>query len=88
MRPILICFRETHLDENHKFTLDFSYHEFVQETEFLLKNKCYITSSNCKMELKEYIHENKKIKKLSAKSRLLLEKGAAYQCDIDYLMLT
>ena len=29
----------------------------------------------------------KKFKKLSAKSRLLLEKGAAYLCDIDYLML-
>ena len=33
MRPI----RETHLDENNKFTLDFSDHEFVQEIEFLSK---------------------------------------------------
>ena len=52
MRPILIYFRETHLNENHKFTLDFSDHEFVQETEFLSKNKYYITSSNCKIKLK------------------------------------
>ena len=75
MRPILIYFRETRLDENNKFTLDFSDHEFVQEIKFLSKNK-YITSLNCKLKLKEYIHEDEKIKKLSAKSRLLLKKGA------------
>ena len=87
MRPILIYFRETHLDENNKFTLDFSDHEFVQETEFLSKNKYYITNFNLQLKLKEYIHKDEKIKKLSAKSRLLLETGAAYLCDIDYLML-
>ena len=86
MRPILIYFRETHLDENNKFTLDFSDHEFVQEIKFVSKNK-YITSLNCKLKLKEYIHEDEKIKKLFAKSRLLLEKDAAYLCDINYLML-
>ena len=88
MRPVLIYFRETHLDENNKFSLDFSDHEFVQEIEFLSKNKYYITSLNCQSKLKKYIREDKKIKKLSAKSGPLLEKGAAYQCDIDYLMLT
>ena len=36
--------------------------------------------------MKEYILDEK-IKKLSEKSRLLLEKGATYLCDIDYLML-
>ena len=41
MRPILIYFRETHLDEKSKFTLDFSDYEFVQEIEFLSKNKLY-----------------------------------------------
>ena len=87
MRPVSIYFRETHLDENDKFTLDFSDQEFVQETEFLSKNKYYITSLSCKLKLKEYIREDKKIKKLSAKSRLLLEKGGAQLCDIDYLML-
>ena len=86
MRPILIYFRETHLDENNKFTLDFSDHEFVQEIEFLSKNKYYITSLNCKLKLKEYIHDkDEKIKKLSEKGRLLLDKGPAYQVDIDYL---
>ena len=52
MRPILIYFRETHLDENNKFTLDLSCHEFVQEIELLSKNKYYITSFNCKLKLK------------------------------------
>ena len=52
MRPILIYFRETRLDENNKFTLDFSGHEFVQETEFLSKNKYYITSLNFKLKSK------------------------------------
>ena len=67
--------------------MDFSDQEFVQEIEFLSKNKYYITSLNCKLKLKEYIHEDEKIKKLSATGRLLLKKGAAYLCDIDYLML-
>ena len=48
MRPILIYFREKCLDENNKFTLDFSDHEFVRKIEFLSKNKYYITSLNCK----------------------------------------
>ena len=62
MRPVLIYFREMHLDENNKFTLDFSDQEFVQEIEFLSKNKYYITSLNCKLKLKEYIHEDEKLK--------------------------
>ena len=49
MRAILIYFTETHLGENNKFTLDFSDHEFVQEIEFLSKNKYYMTSLNCKL---------------------------------------
>ena len=87
MRPMLIYFRETHLGENNKFTLDFLDQQFVQEIQFLSENKYYITSLNCKLKLKKYIDEDKKIKKLSEKSKLLREKGAAYPCDIDYLML-
>ena len=87
MRPALIYFRETHLGETNKFTLDFSDQEFVQTIEFLSENKYYITSLNCKLKTAEYIHEDDKIKKLSEKNRLLLEKGAAYLCDIDYLTL-
>ena len=62
MTCISIYFKETHLDENNKFTLDFSDHEFVQEIEFLSKNKSYITSFNWKLKLKEYIHEDEKLK--------------------------
>ena len=85
MRPVFIHFKEAALSKNNKFTLDFSDEEFVQEIDFLSKNEYYITSLNCKLKLKEYIHDkDEKIKKLSAKSRLLLEKGLAYQVDIDY----
>ena len=88
MRPVLIYFRETHLDENNRFTLDFSDQKFVQEIEFLSKNKYYIATLNCKLKVEEYIHETKKIKVLSTKSRVLLEKGPAVLCHIDYLLLT
>ena len=87
MRPMLIYFRETHLGENNKFTLDFLDQQFVQEIQFLSENKYYITSLNCKLKLKKYIDEDEKIKKLSEKSKLLRKKGATYLCDIDYLML-
>ena len=63
MKPVFIYFRETPLDENNKFTLYF--YEFVQEIDFLSKNKYYITSLNCKLKLKEYIHDkDEKIKKI------------------------
>ena len=88
MRPDFIYFKELLLGENNKFTLDFSDEEFVQEVDFLSKNEYYITSLNCKLKVKEYIHyKDKKIKKLSEKSRLLLEKGPAYQIDLNYLLL-
>ena len=74
MRAILIYFTETHLGENNKFTLDFSDHEFVQEIEFLSKNKYYMTSLNCKLKLKEYIHEDKKIKNYLKKVDFYLKK--------------
>ena len=68
MRPVFIYFRENPLDENNKFTLDFSDEEFVQEIEFLSKSKYYITSLNCKLKSKEYIYDkDEKIKKLPEK---------------------
>ena len=67
--------------------MDFSDQEFAQTIEFLSENKYYITSLDCKLKTAEYIHEDDKIKKLSEKSRLSLEKGTVYLCDIDYLML-
>ena len=87
MKPVLIYFREVHLGENNKFTFDFSDQEFVHEIEFLSENTYYIASLNCKLKLKVYIHEGKTIEKLSEKSRLLLDKGAVYLCDNDYLTL-
>ena len=53
--------------------------------EFLLKNTYYIATLNCKLKVENYIHETQKIKDLSTKSRLLLEKGPAVLYDIDYL---
>ena len=80
-------FREAYLNEENKFTLDFSDQEFVQKIEFLLKNTYYILTLNCKLKVENYIHETPKTKDLSTKSRLLLEKGPAILCDIDYLAL-
>ena len=42
MIPVFIYFREMPLYENDKFTLDFSDEEFVEEIEFLSKNKTNI----------------------------------------------
>ena len=64
--------------------MDFSNKEFVQEIKFSWKNDYYITSLNCNLIVKEHIDDRKKlIEELSQKSRLLLEKGPAYQNDID-----
>ena len=56
---------------------------------FLSNNDYYITSLDCNLKVKKHIHDDKKkrIEELSEKSRLLLEKGAAYQNYIDYLLL-
>ena len=45
MTPSLIDFRETHLDENNKFTSVFLDHEFVQETEFNQKTNIILRAS-------------------------------------------
>ena len=89
MRPGFINFKELALDDDNKFTLDFSDQEFVQEIDFLSNNDCYITSLDCKLKVKNHIHgdKKKKIEELFEKSRLLLEKGAAYQNGITYLLL-
>ena len=92
MRAVLIYFREAHLNEENKITYnfkisDFSDQEFVQKIEFLLKSTYYITTLNCKLKVENYIYETQKVRGLSTKSRLLLEKGPAVLCGIDYLML-
>ena len=86
MKPIFICFKEIELDDNDKFTLDFSNTEIIYEIDFLTKNDYYITSLNCDLIVKENNDDKSKlIKDLSEKSRLLLEKGPPYQNDNEIL---
>ena len=75
------------LEETNKFTLDSSDQGHVQPIDFLSKETYYIATSNCKLKTKEYIHEDGKVKTLSEKSRLLLEKGPSYLCDTDNVVL-
>ena len=87
MKPLFIYFREIPFDDNNKFVLDFSDDEFVQKVDFEKNVNYYIASLDCNLILKEKIKKDKKqeIEELSKKSRLLLEKGAAYQNDIGWL---
>ena len=79
-----ICFKEIELDDNDKFTLDFSNTEIIYEIDVLTKNDYCITSLNCDLIVKENNDDKSKlIKDLSEKSRLLLEKGPAYQNNIN-----
>ena len=83
MNPVFNYFREIPLKDDNKFTLDFSDEEFVQKINFNKKKDYYIASLDCNLILKEDIKKEEKIiDELSQKSRLLLEKGAAYQNDI------
>ena len=92
MNPDFTYFKEIPFGENNKFTLDFSNKEFVQQLSFL-KNQDHYSSLDCHLILKESKQFNykdkkkKEIKELSKKSRLLLEKGPAYQNDIDWMNL-
>ena len=84
MKLIFIRFKEIELDDNDKFTLDFSNTEIIYEIDVLTKNDYCITSLNCDLIVKENNDDKSKlIKDLSEKSRLLLEKGPAYQNNIN-----
>ena len=84
MKPIFICFKEIKLDDNNKFTLNFSNTKIIYEIYFLRKNDYYITSLNCNLIIKGRNDDKSKlIKDLSEKSRLLLEKSPAYQNNIN-----
>ena len=89
MNPAFIYCKESILNDDNKFVLDFSDEEFVQEVNFLNNLNYYITSLNCNLILKNIVNDHKDRKKLieelSQKSRLLLEKGAAYQNDIGWM---
>lgn len=82
MEPIFFYFKETPIDENNKFVLDFSTTESVYQVNFLTKNDYYVTTVNCNLVIaNDYGNLLKDVRELSTKSRLLLEKGPAYQFD-------
>ena len=90
MEPVFIYFKEIPIEENNKFTLDFSQTEQIYKAHFLPKKNYYLTSMNCDLDLQEDIKNDgvlDEIKKLSEKSRLLLEKSPAYQNDIKKITL-
>ena len=84
MKPVFIYFKEIPFKDNNKFVLDFSDDEFIQKVTFEKNINYYIASLECNLILKEKIKKDKKkqIEELYQKSRLLLEKGVAYQNDI------
>ena len=49
MEPIYFYCKETPLDTNNKFRLDFSNIEMVYETNFSPKNDYYIATMNCNL---------------------------------------
>ena len=86
MNPAFIYYKEINLNNQNKFTLDFSDEEVVQKVFFSKSLDYYITSLDCNLILQNAIEYKDKIKfldKLSTKSRLLLEKGPLYQLDIN-----
>ena len=49
MKPIYFYFKETPLDANNKFKLDFSDTELIYQINFTPKNDYYITTMNCNL---------------------------------------
>ena len=73
MRPCFIYFTE--INDNNKFTLDFSNEEFIQEENFSTKNDYFITSLNCNLIVKENIDKKKKlIEDLLKKKSIIIRK--------------
>ena len=62
MKPSFVYFKKIALGDDNKFTLDFSDQEFVQEIDFLSNNDHCITSLDCKLKVKNHIHDDKKKK--------------------------
>ena len=91
MKPIFFFFfyfKETPLEANNKFTLDFSNTELVYQINFSKESDYYITTKNCNLvKTNDYGDLLDDIKVLSTKSRLLLEKGSAYQFDLSLIDL-
>ena len=60
MNPIWIYSKEIKLDDDNKFTLDFSNTEIIYEIDFLKTNDYYMTSLNCDLILKEHKDDKRK----------------------------
>ena len=82
MEPIFFYFKETPLGVDNRFTLDFSNTELIYQINFSTEKEYYTTTMNGNLVRANNRRLLNDIKKLSAKSRLLLEKGAAYQSDL------
>ena len=83
MEPIFFCFKETPLRVDNRFTLDFPNTELMYQINVSTENDNYITTVNCNLVIaNDYGGLLDNMKKLLTKSRLLLEKGAAYQFDL------
>ena len=88
MEPIFFYFKETPLEANNNFTLDFSSPELIYQINFSTENDYYITTMNYNLVItNDYGDPLDDIKELFTKSRLLLEKGPAYQLDLPLLRL-
>ena len=75
MEPIYFYFKETRLDVNNKFTLDFSNTELVYQINFSPKNDYYITTMNCNLIVaNNYGDVTQDIKDLSKKKSIIARK--------------
>ena len=89
MKRIFFYFKEMLLGIDNRFTLDFSNTELNYQINFSTENDYYITTMNSNSVIaNSYGRLLDDIKKLSTKSQLLLEKGAAYQLNLSLVELT
>ena len=86
-----IYFKEALLDDQNRFTLNFSNEIIVNEILFFPDKDYYISSMNCDLKLLKDFQAREDIlddiKKLSILGHLLLEKGPNYQNDVGSVYL-
>ena len=83
-------FKEIALNENNKFTFEFSQTDHIYKVHFSPRKDYFITPMNCDLNLEQDIKNDSvldEIKELSEKTRLLLVKSPAYQNDIKTIYL-
>ena len=88
MELIFFYFKETPIDINNRFALDFPNTELIYQINLSTENDYYITTMNCNLVIaNDFSDLLKDIKDLSEKSRLLLKNGPAYQFDLSRFAL-